>query len=326
MPKTCQTSLLIIGSLHVDEIATASETLTLGESNPVTWQRYVGGVAANVARAAARLKPPMAVQLTAVCGTGSTAQQLTTLLAKHDVQVTPAHSHTPTTGRYSAITQPNGRLLLGLADVSQAELLTIECILEHSQPENTKALLLDGNLNTTTLRTATTMFASHCPVFGVCVSPAKTPRMAAALSAMHVVFCNRAEAEIIVAELHPNKTTRTEKYDTAELLKTICEATGTHIVMTNGSYDIHVCSANLHQRLPVKQAETLTTLNGPGDALAGATVAQYLIDMKDTLVQSQHNIDFNGLVQAVKTAGVPAAQAVLTGQAPVPRLEQNDFH
>jgi len=112
-------TLLVIGALHIDEIATATTPLVLGESNPVSWSQSIGGVAANVAIAAAN-GGNFEVKLLANLGDNKDSADLSSTLADQDVQVLPIWIPGTGSGRYSAIMRNTGELLVGLADVDQA--------------------------------------------------------------------------------------------------------------------------------------------------------------------------------------------------------------
>ena len=117
-----QERLLFAGALHVDDIAECQAPLIPKASNPVRFSRTVGGVAANAAFAASRIAAEsMYIELAAVTGSDTLADELERTLQSADIrthlQRRPGHS----TGRYTAVMDHRGELYIGLADVSLAE-------------------------------------------------------------------------------------------------------------------------------------------------------------------------------------------------------------
>jgi len=314
MPTPNPSTLLVVGALHVDEIAVACAALTLGESNPVNWHRSVGGVAANVARTAAASDQLESVQLLAVCGADADAAQLQSVLRSTNVDLLPIASNNASTGRYCAVLDVSGDVLIGLADVSQAEQMLFKQILTHIASNQPAAVVVDGNLAASTLAD----FAQHpnsiaAPLYAICVSPAKAIRFVATLPTLDVLFCNRSEADAIAQALSERDKTGQAQYENLSpqaLLENICAAGCSHIVMTEGSAGVHVCSASGYEHIAVPAFDSPKTLNGPGDALAGATIAQ----MIGKPLSHAH------LVNAIIECGLPAARAILAGQDKAPAL------
>lgn len=326
MPNEIKPQLFIIGALHLDEIATitsAAEPFILGESNPVRWTRSAGGVAANVARAAAA--PDANITLLANYGNDANGQHLRTALLKTGVDVLPmsqSRSHSGNsmgTGRYSAVVQPNGEMLIGLADVSQAEEISSAIILEHLNKHHFDAVLFDGNLSATTIGEFTTELRSkphpnnsnntYSALMAVSVSPAKANRLVKSLPLLDVLFCNRQEAIALITEVEPTADISTEP-----MLNILCSQGCSHIVMTDGADGVHVQSNHEHTHIRVDAVRTPHSLNGPGDALVGATAAALLTG----------NITHQTLAEAVLNKGIPAARAVLTGEAIAPDINDID--
>lgn len=312
-------NLVVIGALHVDEIATSARPLTLGESNVVTWKRSAGGVASNVARAAATAavraaaitaaEPPQSehpVTLIANCGDGAAGLALQQALNQAGVEVKATHKNVNHTGRYTAVLQPNGEVLVGLADVAQAEDIEVSHVLPHLTNPQPVSLVLDGNLNATCLEGLSTRYnLENNAVIGVCVSPEKAPRFLKTLPHLTALFCNLAEAKALALA-----TGTLKDEEPKALASTLCQIGCQHIVMSLGINGVLITSADQQTHVAVKSIDNPITLNGPGDALAGATITQL----------STSDITHQQLIYAVEHVGLPAARAIITGVHKAPQL------
>ncbi len=314
--------VVVVGALHVDEIATSVAPLRLGESNPVNWHRYAGGVGSNVARSAhAALEQP--IWLITNCGNDANGLALQAALENNGVTVLPTDQHSHATGRYTAVLQPDGDVLVGLADVSQAEDVTLDQVLNGlaraSVPGTgalnnaTTALVLDGNLDAGCLQdvakwanqAAGVENSNGYSVVGVCVSPNKAPRFLEALPDLTALFCNQSEAHALTTELSK------EGQPNPELMaKMLCHAGCAHVVLSLGVDGVWVVSGTQSTHLTVESIDNPHTLNGPGDALTGASVAHC----------AEHGFSHEHLIYAVQHVGIPAAQAVITGKQQAPQL------
>lgn len=311
-------NLVVVGALHVDEIATSARPLTLGESNVVTWQRSAGGVASNVARAAAMTTAPTQhpehpVTLIANCGDGTTGLALQQALSQAGVQVKATHKNVNHTGRYTAVLQPNGEVLVGLADVAQAEDIEVSHVIPHLPTPHPVTLVLDGNLSKQCLTDLSALQTQS--IIGLCVSPEKAPRFLDALANLNVLFCNLSEAKtlVIAAQKSIPDSTPMEPETALEpesLGETLCHTGCKHIVMSLGSNGVLVTSQKQQTHIEVVPVDAPSTLNGPGDALAGATVTQC----------ATSELSHEDLVQAIKHYGLPAARCVITGEHKAPKL------
>ena len=309
--------IFIIGAMHVDEIASTDTQYILGESNPVRWTQRVGGAAANAARAASASKPNSRITLLANCGDSAIGQSLQSRLQSHGVEVLTTSLGNTDTGRYSAVVQPNGEVLIGLADVSQAEEITTAHILKELSKQQIGVILFDGNLSASTMtelsltRRAELTRNHHTDyspkLMAVSVSPGKVHRLLRSLSSLDVLFCNRREALTLANKIDPSA----DGSNSASL--NILSAQGcSHIVMTDGPHGIYIQSNEECSFLPTEPIHAPHTLNGPGDALAGATAAVF----------STKNLTHENLAASVLKTGIPAAKAVLTGDALAPLIDE----
>ncbi len=130
---------MIVGALHVDDIATSRQGLIARASNPVSRHQRVGGVAANAALAAASIgrggnsQADQHVAFAAAIGTDAVATQLENTLLQ--AGILPCLQYLPgcMTGRYIAVLEPDGELYIGLSDVALAESLDAAKVPLHTE-------------------------------------------------------------------------------------------------------------------------------------------------------------------------------------------------
>ncbi len=299
--------LLVIGALHTDEVATAKAPMITGESNPVSWSRFAGGVGANVARAAA-INNHLSVVLLTNTGNDKDGCDLKAALANTGVQVKSILAEATRTGRYSAILQPSGELLVGLADVEQAQAITLAKARSLINFQSPAAVALDTNLSASAIAdisNAIRYVNPHCLIVALGVSPSKINRLESSLQNVDILFCNEQEAKQLTSIKFSEKPLD-EKIRLLEPSAIGCN----HLVITQGNHNVLVCSEGQHSSITVPNIHTSQTANGPGDALAGATLSHLM----------QVTLTHESLVQAVTHYGIPAAAKVITGEIKAPAL------
>lgn len=288
--------LNFIGALLIDEIAQLQHEGKLGASNPVNWHRRVGGVACNAYLAASELG---SAHLVSIIGDDQRGQMLQQTLKRHTHQDSALIVRSDaTTGSYVAALQPDGELLLGLADAALIENLQVDEILAQLPELSAQDwVAFDCNLNEYCVRALCT--CCEIPsVAAITVSPAKTYRLNGVARLVDVLFTNRAEAAVLVG--------RDGFAALPELSKLLCEAGFDRHVITDGGAPLLVAEHESRQLLPVPASPHGTSVNGAGDALAGATLAGLAAGLS--------------LPQAVCEFGQPAASRVVNGSMPAPIL------
>lgn len=296
MPSTPPASPIIvaIGALHVDEVALPFEPLEADASNPVRWQQRVGGVATNAARIAALHVP---TTLIAAVGDDVNGQWLSKMLRGENITTALLTIPNCPTGRYTAVLNVDGKLFVGLADVTLAESLEITAIQQRLPVTAPAAIMLDSNLTTevieavvdganqsSTRKRATQLVAMN-------VSPFKAHRFVPVAARFDLMFCNRNEA----ARLTGKNT------DSAlPLLADALQSTGFKgFVITDGADKLLVQDTDNRTVIAVPPTTVTGNVNGAGDALAGATTADW--------------VQGKPLAACVFDSGLPAARTVLQG-------------
>jgi len=279
MPDSTNTphSLLIAGAMHVDEVATAQGKIIPAASNPVVWRRYVGGVAANAARAAQSLFKAKdsggCVCLHAALGDDNTAQLLIASLQNEGVQISPQIIQRQATGRYSVLVDESGQMVLGLADAQLAEQLQAKPLLATVDSASAGTLLLDANLSYACIEALIESAGKlSMPVVALTVSPAKAVKFLPWADKLDLLFCNRREALAIASHLLP-ETHNSDELPLSKLAEVLVDIGFQDFVLTDAAAALLVRCQGVLTSVPVPPVVVDHNVNGAGDTLAGATMA-----------------------------------------------------
>ncbi|MFK7856258.1 MAG: PfkB family carbohydrate kinase [Granulosicoccus sp.] len=286
--------LAIIGALHVDDIARSSSPIVSKASNPVSWEQRVGGVAANAARAASLVGlEQLNIDLIAAVGDDAMGRSLATALSACNVKP-KLHMFTEcSTGRYSAILNDDGELYLGLADVALAEQLDSTHIRDMADLDAYSALLVDSNLSSQCLASLATLATTmNMPLAALTVSPSKSLRLLAIVDQISLLFCNRREAMALIANDAAAAETGSITHVSIERLADDLSNLGfRQFVLTDGKAPLLVQDASKRCLLNAPEIDKPYTVNGAGDALAGASFAAWASGGMDL----QAAVEFHGL-------------------------------
>ncbi len=296
-----ESSVAIIGAVHVDDIAIPQHVLIPNASNPVQWERSCGGVAANVARTTSQFLPSV---LIAAVGDDNLSVQLEKALRSETLY--PCFEKLPNvnTGRYTAVLDHQGNLHIGLAAVEQAEKLSWSHIVECLEQQSLSAVVFDTNLTEQCIEALCQRCRSTTPplkLIAVAVSPSKVTRIAKQAGVIDLLFCNRDEACALT-----NKPANTAINNLAdELIKLGFK----RFVLSDGASPLIAYEAPGTQLLQPAAVAVKGNVNGAGDAMAAATLSHWLLDLS--------------LTDALQHHGIPAAANVLSGRITSPRLNTN---
>ncbi len=280
-------SLTCIGSLLADDIAKPKKKLHQGASNPVIWEQHLGGVAANVATAAA-----LHCDTTLVSAVG---HDIDALLEDPKLdKVTPAWIRFPRANdRYTAVLTPRGDLYVGLASTELTEGLAFDDV-EPLLPQAAHCYAIDANLNPDCLAELVAYLrglAHHPTLVALPVSPEKAVKWLSCANRVDLLFCNRREAAAL--------TTLPGDATTAQYISALRDLGFTDIVLTDADKPIAVLQADEMTKIDIPECKITATVNGAGDALVGATLAHYCQNYE--------------LVSCIRRAGLIAAHCVLKG-------------
>lgn len=296
-------TIVFVGALHVDLLVWPIGKLSMQASNPVRCERRVGGVGANAARAAVATSAVLGrkgdIALIAAIGDDDDAGWLEKTLRNAGIQCLSRRVAGAESGTYTTVHDNEGDLLIGLSDTAIAERLSADTVVDAIEPLHPSALVLDANLSSECLAgllattgdpAADAATGEERPVrIALAVSPAKVVRFAPHLSILDLLICNRREAAALCG------------IDDQLPLDTLADALRdkgvSRFVLSDGAGPIIVHKPTKRTRVVVPPLRIAGSVNGAGDALAGAMIAAWLVH--------------GNLVDAVRDAGLPAARAII---------------
>lgn len=263
--------LLIVGALHVDDIATSCGTLVPHASNPVTWQQRVGGVAANAAFAAKAVAAENRdIVFCAATGSDPVADQLARAIADAGLIARLQRMAGCSTGRYTAVMDRDGELHIGLSDVALAETLDPDKIPLVCPQAPCQALLVDANLAEQCLISLSEeTSALGIPLAAMSVSPAKSRRLLGIASSIDLLFINRREAIAMIDQGLPIST------EIRQLADGLARIGFSRFVLTDALRPVLIQDGDQQLCIAVPIVDAPRSVNGAGDALAGASFAAW---------------------------------------------------
>lgn len=257
------TNLCFFSGAHFDVTGRLAARAIPGVSNPGRVERHPGGASLNSAGVAAALGLPCS--LASPVGADADGQALREVLAARHVGDALFDMADMPTGTYTAIMEPDGNMVIGLADLDVYEYASTQDYLAAGQAaaQKAQAWFLPANLTEETLGTLLAR-AEDRFIALASVSPAKSVRLKTALAKCDVLFTNRAEAAAI---------TGLGDADPAELAQTLAKMGTKAGTLSDGAGPLTWWNGNGTGMLKGNQIETVTDVNGAGDALAGAMLA-----------------------------------------------------
>lgn len=255
----------MIGGANVDYVARATGTASPGVSNPASIARAPGGVALNICLAlAAKGRTP---SLVSRIGADADGDHLLASLEAVGVERSAIHRPSDAaTGRYLAIEDANGALLVGAADTRIIDdWPTDQFDAALKDVEANRFWVLDMNLPKTLLERAA-IAGGRCGAGLIvdAVSAAKAGRCRVINTSIDTFFCNILEARALGAA-----------GDGAQLAQALA-ASLPHvetIILTAGSAPMHLVSNGRTTAIDVDPIDTRgTSTTGAGDALIAGYV------------------------------------------------------
>lgn len=234
-----------IGGAHLDRHGVLKQPLVQGTSNPGNVSCSFGGVARNVAENLARLGRE--VMLVSRVGDDDVGRQLISQIRDLGVDTSQVGVASRQTGSYTAILQPEGELVLGLADMDIYEEIS-PAVLESALPSlrQCDGWFVDANLPVATLDWLASQRSTQW-LAADAVSVPKAIRLRGILNGISPLFLNQAQAGVL---------------DTSQ-----CRSG----VITLGAGGLVAWVASTTRTMPALPAQPLD-VTGAGDALIAATL------------------------------------------------------
>lgn len=288
-------SVAAFGAIHLDTIAHAAVPVLRETSTPARLSASPGGVAANVARALARLGVKTA--LVGHVGMDTEGDALLARLVAEGIDISAVQRAALPTGRYLALHDPDGSLAAAVVDGRITDALTPGSFLPPDKPvEHAELWFLDANLPAEALA-ALAAAAGPRRLAADAVSIAKAARLAPVLPRLDMLFCNAVEAAEILGEDHPDRHRTDVNGTEAEgLARALHENGARAVILSQGAKPVILAANGKVDRIPVRTTPVVD-VTGAGDALIAGTLA---------------GLEFGLPVIAAIQAGVNAAALTLS--------------
>ena len=260
--------ILVIGGANLDRVAKSLAPVAIGTSNPVNLQESFGGVARNVAENLVRMGLPVRL-ITAV---GGDLQGEGLLKHARDLGIDTGGSLVvpgSPTGTYTALLEPDGAMVLGMADMAVTDCLSPEALANRRRHWGaTQLRVADLNLPAPTL----SALIEDCrqqdvTLVLVAVSEPKMMRLPQRLEGVSLLILNRGEIITRIGRDLPGVTeimTACQELQTQGVLQ---------IVVTLGEGGVILAGKHDSPRhIPALPAR-IVDVTGAGDAFSAGVVA-----------------------------------------------------
>lgn len=293
MSDTNSHSFFVLGGAHIDQIGRATKRFEPGQSNPGSLVRSPGGVAGNIAKGLAKLSWP--VHLSSILGNDADGAFVRKALEQVGVDASLiALDDSRPTASYTAIEEPNGALVAGLAAMQIYDhypLAQLDVCMQ-TLPDGC-VLVADTNLSEDALLALAE--AKNGRMLAVCaVSGPKANRVAGCLDKVDLLFCNEAEAAILA-----------EEYADLDALPEILLEMGVRQgVITKGNKGVVAWDHDKVWLLPAPPIKVRST-NGAGDCLAACVL---------------HGLMLTGNLELAVPYGLAGASLALMSEQAIPDM------
>lgn len=259
---------LVIGSAGLDVVVRARDELRSGTSNPGKFRVSPGGVARNVAENLARLGEEV-ILLTAL-GEDDQGKQVLDATEICGVDVTRV-IQTPDfpTGSYLAILDAQGRMHLGMDDMSVISSMVPETIEANEDLfESAAAIFVDANLSEETLDAAITMAcAKGVPVAADPTSANLATKFCNHLDRLWLVVPNESEAEVLC----PHPLTHADRDQVIDAARSLITEGADIAIVTMAEFGVGYASTDSSGHVPALKTEVVDP-TGAGDAFTAAVI------------------------------------------------------
>jgi pseudouridine kinase len=249
-----------IGGAHIDRHGLLGGPLIPGTSNPGTVTSDFGGVARNVAENLSRLGRE--VLMVSRVGDDEAGRAVAGRLKTLGIETSFVSRSNRPTASYTAILEPGGELVLGLADMAIYDELTPQ-VLEPALPSLLECELwfVDANLPAATLEWIARVSA-HLALAADAVSVVKSRKLSGILETISPLFLNIAQAASLLG---------VERFDDAAAAARAVSRRVLAGVVTAGAAGVAAWLKEEVRTMPARPA-TVRDVTGAGDALIAGTL------------------------------------------------------
>lgn len=200
MNQALSNHALFFSGIHMDLLGALAAPAKMGSSNPGAFSSMPGGASLNTASVAACLG--LDSSIIGLIGDDQHENTLRTTLAQRGIKDLLCTKPGQSTGCYTSIIEPDGNLVIAVADLGLNESITSQWLLEtHEQAmQNADIWFLNSNLTHDALTQLTQPDLSIRPkiLAAASISPSKAKNLAPSLPNLDVLFTNIAEANALL--------------------------------------------------------------------------------------------------------------------------------
>jgi pseudouridine kinase len=259
-------TVVCIGGANVDRKFWLEKAAQMGTSNPATVSGSVGGVARNVAENLGRLGHR--VKLMSIAGNDPEWQMIDETSSPFmDTDLTMTHNDL-STGTYTAVLEPDGEMILAMADMAIYDSLTVDYVKRSEAALLAAAfLVVDLNCPKETVRYVRELAkARSIPLAVIPVSTPKMDRLEKDLSGISWLILNRGEAEHFLGMAIDSEETW------QEAVKLLLHYGAENAVITGGKDGAMAGNRESVSRFKAFNVPELLDVTGAGDAFSSGII------------------------------------------------------
>ncbi len=258
-------AIACLGAANIDRKAQCLQPVVLGSSNPVRTTERPGGVARNVCENLARLD--CKVGMFAPLGDDGAAIKIRSSLVELGVAMAPENlANGLPTATYTALTDPKGELVVGIADLAICDALPADPTAALKDfLSNYPIWFFDTNLPRAFLQRLVLDRPNEVTVAVDAVSVAKARKLGDFLDSIDMLFCNAEEATALAG------STINAPLDIITTAHGLRDQGVDTVVITHGSEGCYVAGDGFGDFIPAYPV-TLKDVTGAGDALTAGTL------------------------------------------------------
>ncbi|MGK7380006.1 carbohydrate kinase family protein [Planococcus sp. 1R117A] len=282
-------TVVCIGGANVDRKFWLDKAAQMGTSNPASVSVSIGGVARNVAENLGRMGHR--VKLMSIAGNDQEWKLIEENSSPFmDTDLTITHNEF-STGTYTAILEPDGEMILAMADMAIYDSLTVDYVKRNEPALLTAAfLVIDLNCPKETVQYVRELAkARDIPLAVIPVSTPKIDRLEKDLSGITWLILNRGEAERFLDITIDSEETW------QDAITRLLEHGAENVVITGGKDGAMAGNREQVSQFAAISVPELLDVTGAGDAFSSGIIHSYLKGHPfEKIIQT-------GLVNAAKT-------------------------
>lgn len=256
--------IVCIGGANIDQKWLLHQDLQLHTSNPASSESSSGGVVRNVAENLGRLGQP--VTLLAVLGQDAHGEQLIDYSSEFMDMSRVTQLEDETTGTYQAVLQPDGDMVVGLANMAIMERMDVQWVKESEAIlKGARFIVADNNLPQETVSYLVDFSQKEGKILILIgVSAPKTKRLPAKLEGTALALFNKDEAQAYF---------QTDEEDVVVLASMWIDVGCKQAVVTDSVHGVGYADHTGERKLiPVEKAPYVVDVTGAGDSFAAGVI------------------------------------------------------